>query len=652
MIFFIRAKDQKDKSEFSLNVIAECKNNIISSNAYVVSPSDFKQVPGAPFSYWVTNNIRDIFTKYSSVESDDINVRVGIQSSDDYRFVRTSWEVDEKKAGSFWFPYAKGGSFSPLYSDLHLVINWYEDGREMKAWTESLYGGGQHWSRNLRSVSYSLRPGLTWTQRTNRLGIRVMPEGCMFGIKGPAIFSRDDSLQTLLALLALSQSKPFHLLVEMQMASASFDVGVIQRTPLPNLSSDDKKTLALLAIDAWKILWKKDTVVETSHAFCAPEIIQNKHYNFDEKLINESIESIRQKINKISFKLYEIVEEDIISSSIDCLVDGLENKNGCKKLENSVNQQEGDIDSLLSWAVGVAFGRFSMRFCSVSIEEYDTPEPFDSLPVRSPGRISEGELKFHDNKGILVDDPDNINDLVEIIISILEKVDIQPPVDIRHWLRRNFFNYHLKIYSQSRRQAPIYWPLQTSDGQYTLWIYFHELNQQTLFTCVNDFIDPKISSIRKRIQDIKVTAERSRNEEKELEKLGGLEAELLDMHDELLRVAQFWVPNLDDGVQLNAEAIASLFGHTSWKRKLNKVSLELEQGKYDWSKQAYKRWPERVLNKCYQDRSIAIAHNVDNELWEEVEVAVGRTKRTKWVWQPKKLSDAELKAYIQKKTEN
>jgi len=64
---------------------------------------------------------------------------------------------------------------------------------------------------------------------------------------------------------------------------------------------------------------------------------------------------------------------------------------------------------------------------------------------------------------------------------------------------------------------------------------------------------------------------------------------------------------------------------------------------------AYNIWPERVLKKCHQDRSIAIAHDVEADLWEEVEVTVGKTKRTKMVWQPKELTDAELAEYIQQK---
>ena len=76
-----------------------------------------------------------------------------------------------------------------------------------------------------------------------------------------------------------------------------------------------------------------------------------------------------------------------------------------------------------------------------------------------------------------------------------EACEILGVKSLRDYFRKpaGFFADHLKRYSKSRRQAPIYWPLSTASGTYTLWIYYHRLTDQTLFTCVNDFVDPKLS---------------------------------------------------------------------------------------------------------------------------------------------------------------
>ena len=86
---------------------------------------------------------------------------------------------------------------------------------------------------------------------------------------------------------------------------------------------------------------------------------------------------------------------------------------------------------------------------------------------------------------------------------------------------------------------------------------------------------------------------------------------------------------------ITAAPLWKLFQHNAWKEKLKKTWEELEQGKYDWSHMACNIWRERVLKKCHQDHSIAIAHDVEADLWEQVEVPAPRGRGAKLVWQPK-----------------
>ena len=74
-----------------------------------------------------------------------------------------------------------------------------------------------------------------------------------------------------------------------------------------------------------------------------------------------------------------------------------------------------------------------------------------------------------------------------------EACEILGVKDFREYFRKPslFFADHLKRYSKSRRQAPIYWPLSTASGSYTLWIYYHRLNDQTLYTALNKYVKPK-----------------------------------------------------------------------------------------------------------------------------------------------------------------
>ena len=121
----------------------------------------------------------------------------------------------------------------------------------------------------------------------------------------------------------------------------------------------------------------------------------------------------------------------------------------------------------------------------------------------------------------------------------------------------------------------------------------------------------------------------------------------MDFRDELLRVAKFWKPNLNDGVLITANPLWKLFRLPKWRKDLKACWDELENGDYDWADLALSIWPDRVVRTAHKDRSIAIAHDLETTLWHEATVTkTGRGKSakvtTKTEWQPKKLTEGEL----------
>jgi hypothetical protein len=86
-----------------------------------------------------------------------------------------------------------------------------------------------------------------------------------------------------------------------------------------------------------------------------------------------------------------------------------------------------------------------------------------------------------------------------------------------------------------------------------------------------------------------------------------------DLHDELLRVAQLpWKPNLNDGVLITASPLWKLFRLLKWQKDLKACWEELAVGDYDWAHLAHSIWPDRVRAKCKTDRSLAIAHSLED----------------------------------------
>ena len=629
MTTFLRLLADKDKSNCLSAACAALRNGGADSRLFVVIPKSFRQVPRAPFAYWVSENVRSSFSRMPSLE-DGVSGRVakrGVNSNDDFRFIRCYWEVRE--VAGRWFNHPKGGTFAKHYADPHLVLDWYQSGAYLEAErkTNRVYAFAIVPSKELY-----FRPGLTYSLRTQRgLGMRALPSGCIFGSKGPGVFVPCDDIDTLLSLLTVSTSSAFGLLVDLQTSFGSYEVGVIQRAPMPELSDLQKSKLATLARRAWSLKRTLDTTTETSHAFLLPTALRARLGDYDPPAIEAELTRIQAEIDNIAFDLYGFSDADRAaalggSGSEASDSDEADAADAADGDEDESIDNSPSADALLSWAIGVAISRFDWRLATGERAAPPEPGPFDPLPAKSPGMLPDGDPPFHAHPGTLVDDPGHPHDLVRITERVLEHVDMPVPGGLRRWLQRDFFPFHLQRYSKSRRKAPVYWPLATESGSYTLWLYYPSLTRQTLYTAVNDFVEPKLKQVSDEAGQLRARgSDRSRADEKRLEALESLETELRDLRDQLLAIAPRYQPNHDDGVQITAAPLWPLFRHKPWQKVLRDTWAKLEKGDYDWAHLAMAYWPERVREKCKTDKSLAIAHGLE-QLYVEPEPRTEKTR--------------------------
>lgn len=646
MSVFISMLSQKNKDSGLLQICKDFRENLENTSVYTVSVTEFSKIPSQPFAYWVSSDVRDVFQKLPCFEGNGRTLKQGIATADDFRFVRSWWEV--KADGNNWPSFAKGGAFSPFYADLDLVVTWKLDGKEIKNFADT--SSGKIRSRPQNTAFYRL-PGLTWSDRTTlRLSPRVMPANVVFSVKGSAGFFGDSNFNA----LGLMNSSAFNYLISLMVgagdsAAKSYQVGTIGQVPYPG----DSDMIAALSKECWSLKRVLDSICETSHAFVLPDFLRSRLEKYERDFIEAQLVKNQDKINEMAFEVYDFSETDRAAANEKITINEV-TQSPSDNDEQEIESVESTVDSLISWTVGVNFSRFDWRLATGEREEPPEPEPFDPLPAKSPGMLPDGAEPFHYHAGILVDDEGHEHDLPRLVELVLETVNAPVSQDIRRWLRKDFFPFHLQQYSKSRRKAPIYWPLSTASGSYTLWLYYPELTNQTLFTAVNDFLEGESGKLSLVKQDVAALrnkgSSRTKQEEKELEKLEDLEQELADLRDTLLEIAPNYRPNQDDGVQITAAPLWSLFRHKPWQKVLKDTWKQLEKGDYDWAHLALNYWPDRVLRKCHEDRSLAIAHDVEEQFWEETEVPVIRrgkdTGETKLEWQPKDLSEAQLQAVI------
>lgn len=635
MITFLRLLGETDKAVSLQSKCSSLRAGEADQAVFEVSVESLGAIPGTPFAYWVSRDIRDAFSALPVFESEGRAARVGLQSSDDFRFLRAWWET--LPGSKRWHGFAKGGTHSPFYADVYMQVNWLQDGAELKSWAASLYGS---WSRIIKNVDLYFLPGQFQTLRASRLAPHLTPRGCIFSDNGTQAFCSEEDLLAVLALLNSSAADYLHKLLLGRSGYALYRNGTLARLPVPSLA-ERHKSLTTLASACWSKRRMLDEVEETSHAFTLPSALRGRLGPYDPTVIEAEVRVIEREIDEIAFELYGFSEEDRVAiQAFQAGAGELQLLGGADETSDDDGDADedgltpvADKDGLLSWAVGVAFGRFDWRLATGELPAPIKPEPVDSLPAKSPGMLSDGAVSFHMNAGILVDDPSHDFDLARVVEEVLTGVDASIPSDLRRYLQREFFPFHLQRYSKSRRKAPIYWPISTVSGSYTLWLYYPKLTSQSLYTAVNEFLDGP----RGKIQEVNVLiaglrskgSGRTRDDDKQFEVLQAFELELIELRDKLLSLAATYKPSHDDGVQISAAPLWPLFRHKPWQKLLKDTWAKLEKGDYDWAHLAMNYWPDRVREKCKTDKSLAIAHGLES-LYVAPEVTPkkrrGRTK--------------------------
>jgi Eco57I restriction-modification methylase len=642
-IIVFRLLDSIRKEQDLLSVTRACSGDRL----FVANPHAIARTQTSPFCYWLTAGLLKRLAN-TRLLKDIAEVKWGLFTADDPRFLRGWWEVI---ANSDWPAYYKGGAFARFVFVSDLVVDWRSRGRTIKENRDS-----QRRSRSrLPNPEFYFKRGLSFPNVTFKgLAIRALPEGAIFSLKGPGIFPKD--ARFLGSLWSLLNSRIAELFVSAQSPTRRWDLAQIARIPIPHVSDDARSELEEIASECSKIELPMWLVSETSRYFCphtlcfTADSLQQTFHAFSKQMLalRERRTFLANRIESVADAIYDLREEDrkcvdLFTGDARVQVEELvedEDREDCHADE--AFSLVGHSATVISFCVGCAFGRWDIRFATGEKPAPALPDPFEPLPVCPPGQLQDelGEPLTKEGvrslqtlerwhypldlpwDGLLVDDPGHALDLevrVHQVLQVIwkarweqierESCAILSVHALRDYFHKSssFFADHLLRYSKSRRQAPIYWPISTASGSFTLWVYYHRLTEQTLHIALADFIEPKIKSIELDAQRQK-EAGRTQQYGDSIDFLD----ELKELRAEIDRIIKLpWKPNLNDGVFLTASPLWKLFRHGKWQKDLKACWEKLEAGEYDWAHLACTIWPDRVREKCKTDRSLAIAHGLE-----------------------------------------
>ncbi len=623
-------------NEAKESALREVMENAKDVRRFTVNPESFALVPGGPFAYWVSDKVRTIFQTFPRIEGDVATVKVGDHPGDYDRYLRLYWE--SQNSSRDWIPFQRGGSLSPYYHDTLLVVDWDRHRDTFRGFI----GRPGRPSLNPSNYKHYFLEGLSWPLRASRFAPYAWQKGGIFSARGPALLVKRDLL---LPVLGICSSFIFDYLLKSMLGRSGFpefQCGVIQNAPLPNFPVEAKNRLGELALECVDVKRRVDTGNETSHVFQLPPLLFENPADFQGVSSSLSIWTLQieehaayivarnqAEIDAISAQLYGInlprIDEE---TAADDKVDG-------ETAEVEVDMREA-VCSLISYALGCAFGRFDSRYASREKPFDPLPDPFAPLSVCSPG-VKSGPGGLPDYGGspaIMTDDAGHFSDIecqIEAILAHLfvdkvehlnqEMFEILGVKALRDFFHKPalFFADHLKRYSKNGRQAPIYWPLSSSGGSYTIWLYYHRFGRDTLFQALNDLAKPKLRHERSKLDRLRgeAGAQPTQTQREAIETQEVFVADLEGFYEDLARVAPLWNPDLNDGVIINFAPLWRMIGHSAWRKSVKECWDSLCSGDYDWAHLAMHLWPERVVPKCSVDASLAIAHGLDEIFWEK-----------------------------------
>jgi hypothetical protein len=372
----------------------------------------------------------------------------GLATAADERFVRRYWEVLPGAIGEGkpWAPFAKGGEFCRFYADAYIVVNW------TSAAIKVMEGIGR-----VQNVGHYFKPGLTWPRRTQRgFNLRMLPPGCVFADKGPAIFPvRDGDAPFLLGII---NSAATEYLLRGLMSFGSWEVGVIKRLPIPQPKSIQRQQISeqAKAIHDTKATW--DGGNEISTCFSGPWLLRNDiidvtasipgrldHLAGYEAAGEALVQRLYAELNDEVYKLYGIpdstrviIEETLCERPPEVLWPQMEGKDvEQKRMEH--------VFRLLSYAVK-----------RVVEADADGIVPF-SPAAHEPSLLERVQRELQ----TLFPEHDVGQIEVEIANELKKNVTgYRRTNGIGEWLENVFFEYHCALY----KKRPILWHIASSQG--------------------------------------------------------------------------------------------------------------------------------------------------------------------------------------------
>lgn len=553
-------------------------NEISQRIHFTFNQFDFKKIPNSPLSFWISKNMVEAFKKYKPLK-EIAEPRAGLQTGENDKFVRHWYEINFSKmgigfgsrkeaqdSGLKWFPYNKGGDYRKWYGNNEYVVNWKNDGEDIRE--DKLYklsiGKIIESNSKPKNVQYYFRESITWSfVSSGNFGVRYSPKGAIFDIGGSSVFPNNN----IYLLAAFLNSKVAFQFLKAQNDTMNFQVGNIGSLPIINFESvayEIEKSIEELAKQNINIAKSEWNSYELSWDFKKHPYIE---FGGGKKLISESylewdnytenrfkkLRKNEEELNRIFINLYGLDKE--LTPSVQ------EKEITLRKADRNL-----DTKSFLSYFIGCVMGRYSLHVEGLAYAggKWDDSNYKYFKPNKYGLILLTDEHYFEDDIIARLREFLSVTfgkeTVEENLQWLAESLEMKQNETAEERLRRYFLDEFFKDHCQTYQKRPIYWLVDSGKqkGLRTL-IYIHRYQPDTMATIrfehlqeIQTKYNNEIDAVNLRLTNPNLSATEKRELEKRNEGFQKRLDELLEFDKKLAEYANKQIPiDLDDGVKVN-----------------------------------------------------------------------------------------------------
>ena len=556
---YLRLTEFRGGMEVQRQKALEAINNHECGFYYEQNAKQYSKIPGSPVAYWVSEAF---ISAYNSKKIGNYGIaRSGLQTGNNDLFLKYWHEVSIEtiafgmnskeeylESRKKWIPQIKGGEFRKWYGNFDYVVNWKNDGRDIKECKSCRLNA-------MTTDQFYFKKGITWSHTTSSVfGARYLPTGYFFNVEAPTLFLEND----ILYFLGFLDSCVAQLYLNANNSTMHYLVGNISALPIIMKDNTNIHDIVEVNIHLSKIDWDS---FETSWDFQRHPLLR-KIFS-----ISEAFEQWQTECDE-RFNQLKINEEDLNRIFID--VYGLQDELTPEVEDKDITVRKADLSrdirSFVSYAVGCMFGRYSLDEEGLIYAggEWDgsryksfIPDEDNCIPITDEECFSDDIVGRFVEFVKTVYGADTLEENLDFIANALgNKGDTSREV-IRNYFLKDFYADHLKVY----QKRPIYWLFDSGkQNGFKALIYMHRYDADTVGRVRTDYlhraqkyVETAMQSAQYTIDNASSASEKSKAT-KAVTKYTKQLAEMKIYDEAIAHIANKRIEiDLDDGVKVNYE---------------------------------------------------------------------------------------------------